>query len=97
MEDDIIKCRRIMKAWLVDDDHHHHPLYSLTVSEQSQYCLYPSSPVTVLLMDRIDINDCQLDLSLFKMPAAGSNVINSNIPAKSSGTNKRKRSEDDQE
>ncbi|XVF55242.1 hypothetical protein PTKIN_Ptkin06aG0021400 [Pterospermum kingtungense] len=82
VQDDIIKCRRIMKAWLVD------PLfYSLTVSENS-HCLYPSSPVTVLLMDRIDIDDCHVDLSLFRIP--GSNV---NI-SESCGT-KRKRSDDE--
>ncbi|XWS43745.1 hypothetical protein CRYUN_Cryun16bG0130200 [Craigia yunnanensis] len=77
-EDDIIKCRRIIKAWLVD------PFYNLKVSEHYHY--YPSSPVTVLLMERIDINDCQVDFSLFRMP--DSNV---NIP-ESSGT-KRKRAE----
>ncbi|XVE61925.1 hypothetical protein DITRI_Ditri06bG0077300 [Diplodiscus trichospermus] len=80
-EDDIIKCRRIMKAWMID------PLfYSLKFSEHSHCC--PSSPVTVLWMERIEINDCQIDLSLFGLP--GSNV---NIP-QSSGT-KRKRSEED--
>ncbi|XVE96911.1 hypothetical protein REPUB_Repub02eG0264600 [Reevesia pubescens] len=76
-EDDIIECRGIMKAWLVVD-----PFYSLKVCDE----LHPSSPVTVLFMERIDINDCQVDLSLFRIP--GSNV---NIP-ESSGT-KRKRQE----
>ncbi|XP_022748177.1 putative cyclin-D7-1 [Durio zibethinus] len=79
-EDDISKCRRIMKPWLVD------PFYSFKVSENSHY--NPSSPVTVLLMERIDINDCQVDLSLFRMPSS-----NVNIP-ESSGT-KRKRSEEE--
>ncbi|XP_021289916.1 putative cyclin-D7-1 [Herrania umbratica] len=67
-EDDIIKCRRIMKAWLVD------PFYSLKASDEQSY-YYPSSPVTVLSMERIDhhINDCRVDLSLFTMPGSNAN------------------------
>ncbi|KAK8561763.1 hypothetical protein V6N13_149086 [Hibiscus sabdariffa] len=61
-KDDILECRGIMKAWPV------HPFCNMKVSEQ-----YPSSPVTVLLMERIDINDCQVDLSVFGMPLPGSN------------------------
>ncbi|XWS67104.1 hypothetical protein CRYUN_Cryun05aG0258200 [Craigia yunnanensis] len=59
--------------------------YNLKISEHSHY--YPSSPVTVLLMERIDNNDCQVDLSLFGMP--GSNYVN----RESNGT-KRKREEE---
>ncbi|GMJ03128.1 CYCLIN D7;1 [Hibiscus trionum] len=75
-EDDIMACRRIMKEWLV------RPFCNLKISEQnSHYC--PSSPVTVLLVERIDIDDCRVDLSLFGMPLPGSNG--------ESSRNKRKR------
>ncbi|XVE76395.1 hypothetical protein DITRI_Ditri12bG0169200 [Diplodiscus trichospermus] len=67
-EEDIIECHRIMTAWLIDPAF----CYSLNASEHSHY--YPSSPVTVLLMERIDINDCQVDLSLFRIP--GLNYVN---------------------
>ncbi|KAE8687007.1 hypothetical protein F3Y22_tig00111027pilonHSYRG00727 [Hibiscus syriacus] len=41
---------------------------------------YPSSPVTVLLMERIvDIIDCRVDLSVFGMPLPGSNVDNDDV------------------
>ncbi|TYI87563.1 hypothetical protein E1A91_D04G143700v1 [Gossypium mustelinum] len=85
-EDDVMECRRIMKAWLV------HPFYNMKVSEQYSH-YYPPSPVTVLLTDRIDmINDCQVDLSVFKMPLAGSNVFK--LDRESSGNRKRKKEEE---
>ncbi|KAE8696572.1 HLIP/One helix protein [Hibiscus syriacus] len=75
-EDEIMECRRIMKTWLV------HPFCNFNAAEQ-----YPSSPVTVLLMERIvDINDCRVDLSVFGLPLPGSNVNDD-------GGNKRKREE----
>ncbi|XP_039013457.1 putative cyclin-D7-1 [Hibiscus syriacus] len=80
-EDDIMECRRIIKAWLF------HPFCNLKVSE-SHY--YPSSPVTVLLTERIDINDFQADLSLFGMPLPSSSVDDD----RESSGNKRKREEE---
>ncbi|KAK9289988.1 hypothetical protein L1049_008150 [Liquidambar formosana] len=64
-KDDLVQCHKIMEAGMVD------PLYNLIARGHSHYC--PSSPVTVLLTERIDIYDFHVDLSLFKMPA-GSNA-----------------------
>lgn len=57
-----------MKAWLVD------PLHTLKASDEQSY-YYPSSPVTVLSMERIDhhINDCRVDLSFFRIPGSNAN------------------------
>ncbi|KAA8518930.1 hypothetical protein F0562_016296 [Nyssa sinensis] len=62
-KDDLIKCREIMEERLVD-----RPLYNVIACGSSYYC--PSSPVTVLTMEQVDIFDCQIDLSLFKMPGS---------------------------
>lgn len=64
----------IMKSRLVD------PLSNLIGCGQP-YSNWPSSPVTVLLRERIDIYDCQVDLSIFnqmqmQMQMPGSNIIN---------------------
>ncbi|KAI9152807.1 hypothetical protein LWI28_001509 [Acer negundo] len=73
-KDDVVKCHRIMKSRRVDID----PLSKLrVVLYERQPSYWPSSPVTVLLRERIDIYDCQVDLSIFNnkiIPAAGSNI-----------------------
>ncbi|KAH9672424.1 putative cyclin-D7-1 [Citrus sinensis] len=71
-KDDVVKCNMIMKSRLVD------PLSNLIGCGQP-YSNWPSSPVTVLLRERIDIYDCQVDLSIFnqmQMQMPGSNVTN---------------------
>ncbi|KAL5807086.1 hypothetical protein ACOSQ4_029819 [Xanthoceras sorbifolium] len=65
-KDDVVKCHTIMKSRRVN------PLCNLIVCGQP--CYWPSSPVTVLLRERIDIYDCQVDLSIFKNVPAGSNI-----------------------
>ncbi|KAF8402953.1 hypothetical protein HHK36_011046 [Tetracentron sinense] len=62
-KDDLVKCHKIMEERVAD------PLYSLTTCGNS-YC--PSSPMTVITTERIDLYDCYVDLSLFKVP--GSNA-----------------------
>ncbi|KAJ0088852.1 hypothetical protein Patl1_31830 [Pistacia atlantica] len=63
-KDDHLKCHMIMKSRMVD------PLSNILVSGQLHN--WPSSPVTVLVKERIDIYDSQVDLSMFKLP--GSNI-----------------------
>ncbi|KAJ0028699.1 hypothetical protein Pint_35385 [Pistacia integerrima] len=63
-KDDLHKCHMIMKSRMVD------PLSNILVSGQLHN--WPSSPVTVLVKERIDIYDSQVDLSMFKLP--GSNI-----------------------
>ncbi|KAK3226334.1 hypothetical protein Dsin_006196 [Dipteronia sinensis] len=74
-KDDVVKCHRIMKLRRVD---HIDPLSKLRVLLCGrQPCYWPSSPATVLLRERIDIYDCQVDLSIFNnniIPASGSNI-----------------------
>ncbi|XP_050213875.1 putative cyclin-D7-1 [Mercurialis annua] len=53
-KDDIMKCHTIMKEKLVPN------------LGKSNGCS-PSSPVTVLLTERVDVYDCHVDLSLFKV------------------------------
>nr|QYW07133.1 cyclin D7-1 [Dimocarpus longan] len=67
-KDDVVKCHTTMKSRGED------PLCNIRVCGRP--CYWPSSPVTVLLRERIDIYDCQVDLSMFKniVPAAGSNL-----------------------
>ncbi|GLT38943.1 hypothetical protein SLA2020_131580 [Shorea laevis] len=68
-KDGVIKYHEIMQAWSVD------PFFNLLNASDDEYCCYhPSSPVTVLLKDPIQVDDCQVDLSLFNLPA-GSIVI----------------------
>ncbi|EEF30818.1 cyclin d, putative [Ricinus communis] len=76
-KDDIVKCHNILEQKLID------PLNDLAACENSSYC--PSSPVTVLLTERIDVYDCHVDLSLFKMPSSNTNILES--------TNKRRKQE----
>ncbi len=47
------------------------PLYNLVACGNYNYC--PSSPVTVLLTERIDVHDSHVDLSLFKDPSGSNN------------------------
>ncbi|KAJ9185237.1 hypothetical protein P3X46_004894 [Hevea brasiliensis] len=65
-KDDIIKYHKyMMEAKLVN------PLYNLVACGNYNYC--PSSPVTVLLTERIDVHDSHVDLSLFKDPSGSNN------------------------
>lgn len=63
-----MKCHKYMKeAKLVN------PVYNLAGCGNSNYC--PSSPVTVLLTERIELYDSHVDLSFFK-DHSGSNSSN---------------------
>ncbi|KAF8397437.1 hypothetical protein HHK36_016354 [Tetracentron sinense] len=76
-KDDLDKCHKIMEERVVD------PLYSLIACGNS--CC-PSSPVTVMTREQINVYGCYVDLSLFKMSG-------SNVNCKSN-TKKRKREEE---
>ncbi|OMO66368.1 hypothetical protein CCACVL1_21194 [Corchorus capsularis] len=92
-EEKIKKCRRIMKPWLEVVVNPFCSLSNKASHEEHFYNYHPSSPVTVLLMERIEIDDCQLDLSLFRIPAAASDDTNNALNPESIGA-KRKRSEE---
>ncbi|XP_059649925.1 putative cyclin-D7-1 [Cornus florida] len=62
-KDDLMKCHRYMEKQLVDPN-----LYNLIACRYSYYC--PSSPVTVLSTDRVEIYDCQIDLSRINVKAS---------------------------
>ncbi|GLT92580.1 hypothetical protein SLE2022_104110 [Rubroshorea leprosula] len=87
-KDGFAECHMIMQAWLAD------PFFStlINASDDDEYsCYCPSSPVTVLFKEPINVNDCQVDLSLFKM-SAGSDLTDLESNGK-----KRKREEEEEE
>ncbi|XAR68925.1 hypothetical protein NMG60_11000340 [Bertholletia excelsa] len=59
---DLIKCQKIMRENLV------HP-YHILIAQRQYLCCCPSSPVTVLTMEEIDLEDSQEGFSLFKIPS----------------------------
>ncbi|XP_030450049.2 putative cyclin-D7-1 [Syzygium oleosum] len=60
-EIDLMKCQKLMEVWLASE--------CFKAIACGSFSCYPSSPVTVLLAKRIDVNDDHVDLSIFMVQA----------------------------
>lgn len=60
-EIDLMKCQKLMEVWLASE------CFKAIACGSFSYC--PSSPVTVLLAERINVNDDHVDLSIFMVQA----------------------------